>query len=68
MWESTRSPGGRSESGIDPPILLREILRQRVRDGVVLRLIGKWLKAGVLDNGLKGCDTKAHLKLLKKQR
>jgi RNA-directed DNA polymerase len=30
---------------------LREILRQRVRDGVVLRLIGKWLKAGVFDNG-----------------
>ncbi|MCP5022429.1 MAG: group II intron reverse transcriptase/maturase, partial [bacterium] len=31
---------------------LREILRQRVQDGVVLRLIGKWLKAGVLDDGL----------------
>ena len=30
---------------------LREILRQRVRDGVVLRLIGKWLKAGVLEDG-----------------
>lgn len=30
---------------------LREILRQRVQDGVVLRLIGKWLKAGVLENG-----------------
>jgi group II intron reverse transcriptase/maturase len=28
---------------------LREILRQRVRDGVVLRLIGKWLNAGVLE-------------------
>jgi group II intron reverse transcriptase/maturase len=28
---------------------LREILRRRVRDGVLLRLIGKWLKAGVLD-------------------
>lgn len=28
---------------------LREILRRRVRDGVVLRLIGKWLNAGVLD-------------------
>ena len=28
---------------------LREILSQRVGDGVVLRLIGKWLKAGVLD-------------------
>jgi RNA-directed DNA polymerase len=30
---------------------LREILRRRVRDGVVLRLIGKWLNAGVLENG-----------------
>jgi group II intron reverse transcriptase/maturase len=27
------------------------ILRQRVRDGVLLRLIGKWLKAGVLEAG-----------------
>jgi RNA-directed DNA polymerase len=26
---------------------LREIIRQRVRDGVLLRLIGKWLNAGV---------------------
>ena len=31
--------------------LLREVLRKRVRDGVVLRLIGKWLKAGVLEDG-----------------
>ena len=31
---------------------LREILQQRVRDGVVLRLIGKWLNAGVLEEGL----------------
>jgi len=30
---------------------LREILRQRVRDGVLLRLIGKWLEAGVLEEG-----------------
>jgi RNA-directed DNA polymerase len=30
---------------------LRSILRQRVRDGVVLRLIGKWLKAGVMESG-----------------
>jgi len=30
---------------------LREILRLRVRDGVLQRLIGKWLKAGVLENG-----------------
>lgn len=30
---------------------LREILRQRVQDGVLLRLIGKWLKAGVMEEG-----------------
>lgn len=30
---------------------LQEILRQRVRDGVLLRLIGKWLHAGVLEAG-----------------
>jgi len=29
---------------------LREILQQRVRDGVLLRLIGKWLHAGVLED------------------
>lgn len=28
---------------------LREILGQRIRDGVLLRLIGKWLNAGVLE-------------------
>jgi group II intron reverse transcriptase/maturase len=28
---------------------IREIARRRVRDGVVLRLIGKWLNAGVLE-------------------
>jgi group II intron reverse transcriptase/maturase len=30
---------------------LRELLRHRIRDGVVLRLIGKWLKAGVMEDG-----------------
>lgn len=30
---------------------LRETIRQRVNDGVVLRLIGKWLNAGVLEDG-----------------
>jgi len=30
---------------------LRQLLRQRVRDGVLLRLIDKWLKAGVLEEG-----------------
>ena len=31
---------------------LREFLKRRVRDGVILRLIGKWLNAGVLDEGV----------------
>src|SRR5262245_6053048 len=30
---------------------LRDLLARRVRDGVVLRLIGKWLNAGVLEAG-----------------
>ena len=30
---------------------LRALLRQRVRDGVLLRLIDKWLNAGVLEDG-----------------
>jgi RNA-directed DNA polymerase len=32
-------------------VQLREILHQRVQDGVLLRLIGKWLKAGVMEEG-----------------
>ena len=30
---------------------LRTFLQRRVRDGVLLRLIGKWLNAGVLEDG-----------------
>ena len=30
---------------------LREFLQLRVRDGVLKRLIGKWLKAGVMESG-----------------
>ena len=30
---------------------LREILKLRVKDGVILRLIGKWLKAGIMEAG-----------------
>jgi group II intron reverse transcriptase/maturase len=30
---------------------LRELLQRRVRDGVLLRLLGKWLNAGVLEDG-----------------
>ena len=30
---------------------MRSIVRKRVRDGVLLRLIGKWLKADVMEDG-----------------
>ena len=30
---------------------LRQFLQHRVRDGVLLRLIGKWLRAGVMEDG-----------------
>jgi RNA-directed DNA polymerase len=30
---------------------LREVLHSRVRDGVILRLLGKWLNAGVMEDG-----------------
>jgi group II intron reverse transcriptase/maturase len=31
--------------------VLRQILTKRVRDGVLVRLIGKWMKAGVMEDG-----------------
>ena len=31
--------------------ILRKLLHNRVRDGVITRIIGKWLKAGVLEDG-----------------
>jgi RNA-directed DNA polymerase len=31
--------------------ILRDLVGERVRDGVVLRMIGKWLNAGVLEDG-----------------
>lgn len=30
----------------------RDLLRERVSDGVIVRLVGKWLNAGVLDGGV----------------
>lgn len=30
---------------------LREILKQRVNDGVLIRLIGKWMNAGIMEEG-----------------
>ena len=34
---------------------LRTMLRKRVRDGVIDRLVGKWLNAGVLEDGVWWC-------------
>jgi RNA-directed DNA polymerase len=31
---------------------LREVLRRRVNDGSIMRLIGKWLRAGVMEEGV----------------
>ncbi|HKL85704.1 MAG TPA: group II intron reverse transcriptase/maturase [Treponemataceae bacterium] len=35
-----------------PHKTLQEIIKQRVSDGVLIRTIGKWLNAGVMDKGL----------------
>ena len=32
---------------------LQEVVRKRIRDGVILRLIGKWLRAGVMESGVR---------------
>lgn len=37
---------------------MRAFLRRRIRDGVLLRLFGKWLKAGVMEDG---CWTRSEL-------
>ncbi len=37
---------------------LRTVLEQRMRDGVILRMIGKWLNAGVMEDGaLRATDS-----------
>lgn len=59
LWEATMSMGGGwvleadIESFFDSVdrVRMQEVLRQRVRDGVILRLIGKWLNAGVMEEG-----------------
>jgi group II intron reverse transcriptase/maturase len=60
LWEQTMSMGGGwvleadIESFFDSVdhTKLREVLSQRVCDGVLVRLIGKWLKAGVMEEGV----------------
>lgn len=59
IWKHTMDMGGCWLVEVDlrkyfdtvDPHCLREIISQRVRDGVVQRLIGKWLNAGVLEEG-----------------
>jgi RNA-directed DNA polymerase len=59
LWEQTMAMGGGWILEVDiqkffdslDKAQLREFLKRRVRDGVLLRLIGKWLNAGVLEEG-----------------
>lgn len=59
LWQQTMQMGGGWILEVDirkffdtlDRIRLRELLARRVRDGVLLRLIGKWLNAGVLEDG-----------------
>jgi RNA-directed DNA polymerase len=59
LWKQTMAMGGGwvLEADIEQffdsvdHAKLRDVLSQRVRDGVLTRLIGKWLKAGVMEEG-----------------
>jgi RNA-directed DNA polymerase len=59
LWQQTMGIGGGWVLEVDirkffdtlDHAHLRELLRHRIRDGVLLRLIGKWLNAGVLEAG-----------------
>ena len=59
LWDQTMALGGGWVLEVDirkyfdtlDHAQLRALLQRRVRDGVLLRLLGKWLHAGVLDQG-----------------
>jgi group II intron reverse transcriptase/maturase len=59
LWQRTMGMGGGWVLEVDirkffdtlDHAHLRELLRHRIRDGVLLRLIGKWLNAGVFEEG-----------------
>jgi len=59
VWKATMDVGGGWVIEVDirkffdeiPHKILTEIIRERVRDGVLLRIIGKWLNAGVMESG-----------------
>lgn len=60
LWRQTMGMGGGWVVDVDVRKFfdtidhahLREFLKRRIRDGVLLRWIGKWLNAGVLDGGV----------------
>jgi RNA-directed DNA polymerase len=59
LWQQAMDLGGcwivevdiRKFTGTLDHACLRGLLKQRVQDGVLLRLLGKWLNAGVLEEG-----------------
>jgi len=59
VWQEVMGMGGCWIVEVDikkfydtiPHPKLREVVQKRVRDGVILRLIGKWLNAGVMEQG-----------------
>jgi RNA-directed DNA polymerase len=59
VWQQTMSMGGGWILEVDirqffdtlDHAHLREFLQHRIRDGVLLRLLGKWLNAGILEEG-----------------
>jgi group II intron reverse transcriptase/maturase len=59
MWQEIMNMGGCRVMEVDIKKYfdtvrhehLREFVKKRVRDGVLLRVIGKWLKAGVMEDG-----------------
>src|SRR5262249_19747576 len=60
LWQQTMNMGGCWLVEVDirkffdtlDHAQLRALLERRVQDGVILRLIGKWLNAGVLEGGI----------------
>jgi group II intron reverse transcriptase/maturase len=59
VWKAAMSEDGGWVIEVDirrffdemPHERLTEVVRRRVRDGVLLRIIGKWLNAGVMEDG-----------------
>lgn len=59
IWKDIMSMGGAYVIDLDiskyfdtiDHKLLREVVQKRVRDGVITRMIGKWLNAGVMEQG-----------------